>query len=190
MTEYLNRASALPPGPSAVEDLFAWPHESARLLFDIGCDARANRYRTQTTLQRGILCQTDHSGTGNAEYAMLSFFNALRMRGLADDSSLVMFSACDIEKASRRIALEHTGELKHVFADLMDQVLVEGRWQILENVPAEDLSPQDTMAKYKTIYEMLVAQAGGVLSPDGMAQCLRCQQRCCMTPSSEVFSDP
>ena len=72
----------------------------------------------------------------------------------------------------------------------MDQVLVEGRWQILENVPAEDLSPQDTMAKYKTIYEMLVAQAGGVLSPDGMAQCLRCQQRCCMTPSSEVFSAP
>ena len=105
MATYLSRAAALPPGPSAVEDLFAWPHESVRLLFDMGCDAQANRYRTQITLQHGIIFQTDHSGTGNAEYAMMSFYNALRMRGLADDASLVMYSSCDILAKDFRLRL-------------------------------------------------------------------------------------
>ena len=186
---YLSRAAALPPGPSAVEDLFAWPHESVRLLFDMGCDAQANRYRTQITLQHGIIFQTDHSGTGNAEYAMMSFYNALRMRGLADDASLVMYSSCDIDKAARVIALEHTGEVQHVFADLMDQVSDEGSREIARHVPAKHFTRQDTMAKYKRIYELLVTQ-DGILRPDGMAQCLRCKQRCCMAPSSGLFIDP
>ena len=191
--DYTIAAAHLPPGPSTLPELLAWPRRvvTRALIGDGQEDAAATwarAARLHKLCKRGIVVNTEYSGKQGPEFSMLCLQVELKKLLSLEADFLSFYRAADLSESSLAI-MKQNSWTEHIFGNVLERVQAPWLDTFARLFPEPHLykakgpeSHEKVMVHHAEIQEFLEQNRHAIFKDDLTCECHRHKRKCRVYP--------